>query len=65
MKSSLHTVKITIKCNEFTYPLRTVATSFIRFLVFLIQLCRPSTLLQGYGSLNITIVYVNLQRHFQ
>lgn len=65
MKSSLHIVKITIQCNEFTYPLRTAAASFIRFLVFLIQLCRPNTLLQGYDSLNITIVYVNLQRRFQ
>lgn len=60
MKSALNIVKVIIQCSEFTYPLRTVATSFIRFLVFLIQLCRPSTLLQGYISLNITIVYVHL-----
>lgn len=66
MKSTLNilVVKIIIQCNELTYPLRTVATSFIRFLVFLIQICRPSTLLQGYGSLNITIVNVNSQRRF-
>lgn len=65
MKSALNIVQIIIQCNQFTYSLRTVATSFIRFLVFLIQLCRPSTLLQGYGSLNITIVYLSLQIRFQ